>query len=716
MLSRLNGVLWPEKPKTNFSIRKEAFTLNKIKALQNKQKTGCRPSDLELKHTGGGLVLTFSAAYYEALRHLLGQSSYTIHRKDLDESGEAEVREVIKVVNKAGSKLYTINLFPSKSRALVNGSAKYLNEQFLRKDLPYLIKLINEALVKMAISTEELNKSIVASIDSCLSQMKASQTCTPGGNPEKQNHQTDIMHLPGRSGDISCNTLSGIPTEDSSNHEALEGPQNVEIEEINENDDDIDNDDPNLTFESATESTSTQINDSTQCQVETVDPEITGDSTEIKMPCTSESQSIQTETSTTISQSIQTEKCTIEAQFTQTEKHTTTSQSVQTDICMKDMDQDTSTDEKQQSKTEVKTSDKSDSNIKNQGKNKSQQGNHCLSKGCKYNRREKKGEDMIMCGACFKWYHYSCTVDSREILESCVVYTCQDCRLLAAKVDDLLQHMDTVTKQLKEMSKLPSTAQTFLQKCNTLDTSLKSYKQNLIDIASNVSNVHDTLDEIADQQNHTRADILEVSVQVESLAQGITDLKSSVKKIETNQKTLMPTYSEMTARRYSTTANDRTGHRNSQVRDSSMTRSKTEEETYAPRNRHTRHDESPGYSHRQQIDRQGYARYQRSHVHRERQGNNYRPQHSEAPRNRRSEPYYRSDRNQNYNSHEHSNRRKIYHHSNSQPHYNMNENYQKKCWNCGESGHMNKNCWYTTPIQCHYCLAYGHKSKNCTNC
>ena len=35
------------------------------------------------------------------------------------------------------------------------------------------------------------------------------------------------------------------------------------------------------------------------------------------------------------------------------------------------------------------------------------------------------------------------------------------------------------------------------------------------------------------------------------------------------------------------------------------------------------------------------------------------------------------------------------------------------CWNCGESGHVQKVCSHGKPIQCHRCGQTGHKEKNC---
>ena len=656
-MQRGDGVVWPDQPKTNFKVRKESFTLNKIKALQNKQKAGCRPEDLDLVYTGGGLVLTFSAAYYEAFRHVLGQSNYTIHRNDTDETGEATVREVLKIVNKSSSKLYTINLFPTKSRALVNGSAKHLSEQFLSKDLPFIVKIIDEAFSSMAINTDTLNNYIVQCIDKCLSGIKSGKSESHRENPENSSHLMAIAPPVQISGDISCKSSSLVPTDGSQVIEAHKGPNSEQTENNILDDED---DDPNLSFESVSDS-STIPTSGSSTQTKSADTQTVEQSQQKADNSTETTDLVYTQC-----QGVQTERITID-------------NATQTDHQPKD----------EQSKENLGS--KVNLNNQKNSKSKSSEGIHCLSKGCKFNRHEKKDEDMIMCGACFKWYHYKCTIDSRETLEKCVVYTCQDCRLLAAKVDDLLQHMQAVTTQLKGMSSLPSTAQSFLSKSQNLDSNLKGYKQSILDVATNVSNIHDALSVIEDQQQHTRADVLEVSVQVESIAQGITDLKKSVKQIETNQKKILPSYSEITGRTQRNTDDHTTRNRetNTHMRHSPRSRT-TNRDDNSPRERFTEQQSENSNRHRRYTRRSPVYRRDRPHSYSNRDTEDRYPQRQEHSKH--------SERNRHYNPRSHS------------PGLTRNH---PRCWNCNEIGHVKRTCYYDSPLQCNNCFAYGHKIKHC---
>ena len=200
-------------PNTNITIRMEDFTLNRIKALREKQKAGCRPDDMRAIVTGGGVVLTFSAAMYEAFRHALQYSGYQVTRQDVDESGTATIREIIVVTNTRKKKLYTMNLYPSKSRALVNGNIRNLHEQFLKKDLPYLVSVIDQALRQMNIDTKALNKQIVEAISQCLKDIRPSQSDNSQGSSPSNEIPTENPASTSELG-ITGNALS-LPSENS---------------------------------------------------------------------------------------------------------------------------------------------------------------------------------------------------------------------------------------------------------------------------------------------------------------------------------------------------------------------------------------------------------------------------------------------------------------------------------------------------------------------
>ena len=44
---------------------------------------------------------------------------------------------------------------------------------------------------------------------------------------------------------------------------------------------------------------------------------------------------------------------------------------------------------------------------------------------------------------------------------------------------------------------------------------------------------------------------------------------------------------------------------------------------------------------------------------------------------------------------------------------NTTRHNQVKCYRCGESGHVSRNCWYAATLRCTICSKTGHKANRC---
>lgn len=108
------------------------YTLNMSKAMK-KKVTACNVEyKVRASNRGGNQIFEFSAAMYELYRNSLTQHFETlqshestnmkIEYRDIIDKSNSCVESVVKVYNKDNSSLkYTINLYHTKSKVMVNG-------------------------------------------------------------------------------------------------------------------------------------------------------------------------------------------------------------------------------------------------------------------------------------------------------------------------------------------------------------------------------------------------------------------------------------------------------------------------------------------------------------------------------------------------------------------------------------------------------------------
>ena len=171
-------VVATNKSRARTEINKEDcmknYTLDITKGLYKNLEATKRNLNVEYKYTNGGIVLTADAVtfellrlatlnYFEKLPKIIGQANI---RKITDKSQATVVQYIIKVIVNNAS--YTINIYNTSSRRLVNGNGANL---FIDKDIPSIHKIVLKGLQEQGVkglSIEELNKQLGSQLQNLL--------------------------------------------------------------------------------------------------------------------------------------------------------------------------------------------------------------------------------------------------------------------------------------------------------------------------------------------------------------------------------------------------------------------------------------------------------------------------------------------------------------------------------------------------------------------
>ena len=172
-----------ENDKPESTMIKANYKLDKVKCLQQKLKACDRPLVSCAVKSGGNIVLELSSATFELVksyvRPFYEASASTIARDKtvkVDTAGNVE-SEVLEVSDRTssgriGRHLYTINLYRTTSRILVNGP---YHKRFLENDLTQMEEFIesNEAMVR------ENDARLAAEIATAMPTIRNNQEVTP---------------------------------------------------------------------------------------------------------------------------------------------------------------------------------------------------------------------------------------------------------------------------------------------------------------------------------------------------------------------------------------------------------------------------------------------------------------------------------------------------------------------------------------------------------
>jgi hypothetical protein len=140
------------------------YTLNINRALKKKLKATQRNRTLQYKYTGGGIVITADAASFE----LFKMAAIAYYEKpspdgtpahiqtNVDGTGRAVVQYTIKI-RKPTSAPYTINIYTTQSRILVNGEGC---DTFVQTDIPNIQSIIVREAKNINLDVELLNQQL----------------------------------------------------------------------------------------------------------------------------------------------------------------------------------------------------------------------------------------------------------------------------------------------------------------------------------------------------------------------------------------------------------------------------------------------------------------------------------------------------------------------------------------------------------------------------
>ena len=154
--------------------RQDGFELNKQLSLKKKLEA-CQRPDVMLKPYKGGIIMDFSAVFFEALKAAMN-TFYDTAAEDLTMTPrwrrdvhlrQSSHRDVLSVKTLDGEHEYTVQLFHTTSRLQVNG--KHFS-RFLTRDMIDLRGIINHYIDVSGHKTSDLNKQLADILRSALTK------------------------------------------------------------------------------------------------------------------------------------------------------------------------------------------------------------------------------------------------------------------------------------------------------------------------------------------------------------------------------------------------------------------------------------------------------------------------------------------------------------------------------------------------------------------
>ena len=160
----------------------------------------------------------------------------------------------------------------------------------------------------------------------------------------------------------------------------------------------------------------------------------------------------------------------------------------------------------------------------------------CLTRGCKFGRKEKESEPMILCNFCFQWFHYQCTGDTKKLLAECVGYTCRSCRSIAFKADQILQQLQDFHNDISAITTNSSNANNIKQHFLSIKTALTGIQEEIVETNKNAKSTKTLIKKMKKSQNHLHKDMKETKESVNKLNENVSRMKKQVKKFNIKKK------------------------------------------------------------------------------------------------------------------------------------------------------------------------------------
>ena len=130
------------------TIRRKNYTLNTPRSLAKKLEATLRGTPIQFFTTGGGLRIDCDAGTYEQIKNAMmayykTYKSYQQIKVEIVESEDmkdSNSETIIKLTYASQKKCYTINMYHTTSKLLINGKGL---SRFKNVDLPKLMKLVD---------------------------------------------------------------------------------------------------------------------------------------------------------------------------------------------------------------------------------------------------------------------------------------------------------------------------------------------------------------------------------------------------------------------------------------------------------------------------------------------------------------------------------------------------------------------------------------------
>ena len=131
------------------------FILNRTKALKKKLDAANRSKHMELKRTGGGIIINFSTGMFELYRSALLSMYNVTPRVDVDATRSAKFREVVSITPD-DNHTYTVQLLLTSSKWQVQGDEAY----FLDHELSKLQEKVDSVLLQNNTDIDSVNNQM----------------------------------------------------------------------------------------------------------------------------------------------------------------------------------------------------------------------------------------------------------------------------------------------------------------------------------------------------------------------------------------------------------------------------------------------------------------------------------------------------------------------------------------------------------------------------
>jgi len=154
-----------------YTTEKRSYQLNKTKALK-KKIAACNRDTVSIQLTGGGINITFNTSMYEMFRTAVETfynstimenrcTHFFVHDKK-----QRNVESKFKI--SFGNSSYTLNMYHSTSKCLVNGK---MTTSFCNEHLPEIMSSIENELSRCGLTVQDINHAV--------SEMLASNSSPP---------------------------------------------------------------------------------------------------------------------------------------------------------------------------------------------------------------------------------------------------------------------------------------------------------------------------------------------------------------------------------------------------------------------------------------------------------------------------------------------------------------------------------------------------------